>query len=81
MNVLKRFRRLRAPSRVTIGVVLALLVASAVLIALQPSLANHFGYALPGKDGLPYRIHVDGRDYSTYQVCADGDWLLCHLRS
>jgi hypothetical protein len=60
----------------TVGVVLVLLVVSALLIVLQPDLANHFGYALPGKDGLPYRIHFAGRDYATYQVCADADWCV-----
>jgi hypothetical protein len=54
--------------------VAALLVALTVLTALQPSLANHFGFALPGKDGLPYRIVLGGRDYSTYQVCAYASW-------
>jgi hypothetical protein len=58
----------------------AALVASAVVLvaagglAFLPWTANHFGYALPGEHGLPYRIHHAGRDYRSYATCAGADW-------
>jgi hypothetical protein len=45
-----------------------------VWVAFLPVLANHFGYALPGKNGLPYRVHYDGRDYRSHLTCAGADW-------
>jgi hypothetical protein len=36
--------------------------------------ANHFSYALPGKDGLPTYIYANGRRYHSLQVCAGDDW-------
>lgn len=54
-------------------------LASAILAALgwalfQPWSANHFGYALPGKDRLPYRITYQGRSYSNPYECAGDTW-------
>lgn len=43
-------------------------------IAFLPWTANHFGYALPGEHGLPYRIHHAGRDYRSYATCAGAGW-------
>jgi hypothetical protein len=58
---------------VALGV--ALLVALGLgVAAFQPWTANHFGYALPGRDGLPYRIAHGGRSYATRQVCAGAGW-------
>lgn len=53
-------------------VVLALLGLGAA--AFQPWTANHFGYALPGPRGLPFRIHYGGRDFGTPGMCAGADW-------
>jgi hypothetical protein len=58
---------------VAAGLVAAILLAFGV-VAFQPWAANHFGYALPGSDGLPWRIHHRGRSYSTLQVCAGAGW-------
>jgi hypothetical protein len=56
-------RRLAA---ILLGVtVLALMV----FLAFQPRVANHFGYALPMKNGLPCRLHVMGRDYDNSEQC------------
>jgi hypothetical protein len=55
------------------GIALVCLVGLGVL-AFQPWTANHFGYALPGRNGLPYRIQRSGRSYATYQVCAGAIW-------
>ena len=54
-------------------------LASALLATLgwglfQPWAANHFGYALPGQDRLPYRITYQGRDYSNPNECAGDTW-------
>jgi hypothetical protein len=43
-------------------------------VAFLPWTANHFGYALPGEDGLPYRIHHAGRDYRSDTTCAGAGW-------
>ena len=55
-------------------VVVLLLLAGLAWIAFQPWTANHFGYALPGQDRLPYRISYAGRDYSNLHECAGADW-------
>jgi hypothetical protein len=55
-------------------IVAALLVAAGVWGAFQPWTANHFGYALPGKDGLPAYIYTSDRRYMSVQVCAGADW-------
>ncbi len=54
-------------------------LACAILAALgwglfQPWAANHFGYALPGQDRLPYRITYQGRTYTNPNQCAGDTW-------
>ena len=68
-------RRLTRRARLGIlpGVALVLL-AGLVWGAFQPWTANHFGYALPGQDRLPFRISYAGRDYSNAHECAGADW-------
>ena len=65
-------RRWSRYSARVIGALLAVggLAGVLLLIALQPWTANHFGYALPGPRGLPYRLSYAGRDYSNAQTCA-----------
>lgn len=41
---------------------------------MLPQLANHFGFALPGLKGLPYRVVYAGRAYSNTSTCAYADW-------
>ena len=61
--------------RLVIGAsLLCLLLAGVLWGAFQPWTANHFGYALPGQDRLPYRISYAGRDYSNLHECAGADW-------
>ncbi|MGH2516973.1 MAG: hypothetical protein ACRDHP_15075 [Ktedonobacterales bacterium] len=64
----RRWRRL-----LVIEGIVTLLVAAGI-VAFNPWTANHFGYALPGADGLPSRIHYGGRDYSAPGYCAGADW-------
>ena len=56
--------------------VLALLAGLGLccLLAAQPTMANRFGYALPGADGLPFRVHYAGRDYENSSTCAGAGW-------
>ncbi len=55
-------------------VVLAAVAVFAWTVAL-PWSANHYGFALPGgTDGLPYRIHYNGRSYATRGHCARAGW-------
>ncbi|MGW4528521.1 hypothetical protein [Amycolatopsis sp. NPDC004378] len=62
--------------RRTALVALAVVLLAAGGLAFLPWTANHFGYALPGDHGLPYRIHHAGRDYRSYTTCAGAGW--CH---
>lgn len=59
---------------VVLGVLSVLALGGLAWGATRPRVANHFGYALPGRDGLPTYIYTIGRRYHSSQVCADGDW-------
>jgi hypothetical protein len=40
-----------------------------------PWMANHFGFALPGKGGFPYRVTTyAGRAYISHRTCAYAGW-------
>lgn len=71
MPILATLRRSR---RALVLVALVSLVILAGAVAFNPWTANHFGYALPGADGLPFRIHYNGRDYASTGYCAGADW-------
>jgi hypothetical protein len=62
-------------------VALATLVILAVGLfwgADQPRVANSFGYALAGRDGLPTYVFAYGRRYHSDQVCAGAGWCPEH---
>ncbi|HEX9036602.1 MAG TPA: hypothetical protein VF808_06375 [Ktedonobacterales bacterium] len=63
------------------GVILALLLAGLTLGASQPWTANHFGYALAGRDGLPTYVFFYGRRYHSPQVCAGAGWRQADMAS
>lgn len=67
-------RRRRIPRRLVLLVGALLIMATGFWGAFQPRVANHFSYALPGKDGLPTYIYANGRRYQSLQVCAGDDW-------
>jgi hypothetical protein len=48
---------------------LVALIAAAGWAAFQPWTANHFGYALPIKNGLPCRLQYSGRAYENLEQC------------
>lgn len=52
------------------------LLAGVLWGALQPAMANEFGYALPGVNGLPSRIRYAQTDYFNHNLCAGDD--ACH---
>jgi len=56
------------------AVAFVLLLLAAGGFAFLPWTANHFGYALPGDKGLPFRIHQDGRYYHGHRTCAGAGW-------
>lgn len=64
--------------RWAMGVIAALALLAALGGAFwalaMPRLANSFGFALPGDDGLPYRIAYHGRHYATSGMCARAGW-------
>ena len=66
-------RTLRVWPGILIGVLVLLLIGVG-WGAFQPWTANHFSYALPGQDRLPYRISYAGHDYSNSHECAGADW-------
>ena len=80
-----RGRRRRISRRLVFALAALLIVATGVWVAFQPRVANHFSYALPGKDGLPTYIYAHGRRYQSLQVCAGDDWCrhdrLCYTQA
>ncbi|MFI5272884.1 MAG: hypothetical protein ACHQ4H_07630 [Ktedonobacterales bacterium] len=52
----------------------ALVIGFLVWAQALPWVANSYGFALAGRDGLPYRLHYAGRNYSTLGMCARADW-------
>jgi hypothetical protein len=62
-------KRSRVPLAITVIVIVCALVA-----LMQPAMANHFGYALPGPRGLPYRLTYAGRTYANPSTCAGAGW-------
>jgi hypothetical protein len=65
--------KLRWAIVIVLGLVV-LTMAGAGVVAFQPRTANHFGYALPGQDGLPYRVTYQGHSYINLSICAGADW-------
>jgi hypothetical protein len=59
---------------VALGAAVVLALVALGVAAFQPWTANHFGYALPGPHGLPYRVHVLGRNYENLSQCAGAGW-------
>lgn len=55
-----------------------LVFGMALITVFQPWTANHFGYALPGKGKLPYRVHTENRSYDNVWMCAGADWCVTH---
>jgi hypothetical protein len=54
---------------------IVLVVFLAAGSAFLPRLANHFGFALPIADGLPYRVFYLDRAYSSSDhMCAGAGW-------
>lgn len=62
------------------GGVLIVVISLSWLSWLElPWMANHFGFALPGQGGLPYRIAYADRTYANLATCAHAGW--CHSTS
>jgi hypothetical protein len=60
------------------GCILAFVLPLALLAgllwgALQPAMANQFGYALPGVNGLPSHFSYAQTDYFNHDLCAGAD--------
>ena len=60
---------MRTGRLVAAALVLLLLFALIAWLAFQPRVANHFGYAVPMKNGLPCRILVVGRHFDNNEQC------------
>ena len=71
-------RTQRTALRIVAAVISLAVLAGVAFFAWTGALpwsANHFGFALPGgMDGLPYRIHYNGRTYATHGFCARAGW-------
>jgi hypothetical protein len=78
-------RRNRTAPRLVAGFALLLVLLGVVFFTWTVALpwsANHFGFALPGgMDGMPYRIHYNGRSYATHGLCARAGWCDGELRA
>lgn len=70
----RQAERRNVPWRLLLLLVAVFIATVGITGALQPRVANHFGYALPGKDGLPTYIYANDRRYHSTQVCAGADW-------
>jgi hypothetical protein len=57
-----------------VSALVIVLVALGVVAALQPTMANRFGYALPGPRGLPGHFIYQGATYSNGALCAGDAW-------
>ncbi len=64
----------RIPRRLALLLAGLLIVVAGPWVAFQPRVANHFSYALPGRNGLPTYLYAHGRRYQSPQVCAGDDW-------
>lgn len=68
----------RPTGRIVVALVLLVVLLGVAFFAWMVALpwsANHFGFALPGgTDGLPYRIHYNGRSFATRGHCARAGW-------
>lgn len=60
--------------RVVIAIFSVVLLGFSALWLYLPWLANHYNFALPVSNGLPYRISYNNRTYATSSVCAGADW-------
>jgi hypothetical protein len=63
---------------VAAALVLLLLCVLIAWLVFQPGVANHFGYALPVRNGLPCRISVSDRDFDNNEQCGGmnrGSWI------
>ncbi len=76
-----RWTRRRLVAGVIAGALLLIMAGLALWSPALPWAANHYGFALPGKDGLPYRIHYAGRDYATEGMCARAGWCSGQTRT
>lgn len=56
------------------GTAVLILLPAATGAGFLPRVANHFGYALPWPDGLPYSVHYRDRDYHSPRTCAGAGW-------
>lgn len=75
----------RATRRIVAAMIALVVLLGSAFFAWTVALpwsANHFGFALPGGvDGMPYRIHYNGRDYATHALCARAGWCDGELRA
>lgn len=55
-------------------VIAIVITASYTWQVLLPWMANHYSFALPGENGLPYRIMYNGRSYFNSITCASAAW-------
>lgn len=72
----KHGSRLWQGRRLGCGLALAVLVAllaGSLWGAFQPAMANEFGYALPGMNGLPSHFSYAQTDYFNNHLCAGAD--------
>lgn len=71
--------RTRRNRGIATALVLTLLLSAAGLFQLAgglPGIANQFQVALPGADGMPYRITYNSRHYSNSTTCAGAGWCI-----
>ena len=76
-----RWTRRRITAASAVAVLLLILLGVVLWSPALPWEANHYSFALPGKDGLPYYLHYNGRRYATQGMCARAGWCAGQQRA
>lgn len=76
-----RSTRRRIATAAAAAAMLLILLGLALWSPALPWAANHYSFALPGKDGLPYYLHYNGRRYATQGMCARAGWCAGQQRT
>lgn len=76
-----RWTRRRITAASAAAALLLILLGVVLWSPALPWAANHYSFALPGKDGLPYYLHFNGRRYATQGMCARAGWCAGQQRT
>jgi len=70
-DIVRKILSWRLVSAITLA---AVTITGTLWVIDQPTVANHFGYALSGEKGLPYRLRYGQHSYISPMTCAGANW-------